>query len=192
MKNTWLQKTRLWHYLFCLMRQRLCYFAFKLNTIAGSGHRTSTICKETRVSSLQFTQGRQEATKSMPPLKLYMWKLANGLSCCRCHNHQLDRLCISNLSCDYFNQLCLAKEKIAPAVFLPLLSKTSIAYVFFYNQMNLGNFQNRWRCKVLCWKNEPWQKARKKMKQQLVLNLKLCTCKSTSTWKQNSEDNKKD
>ena len=161
MKNTWLQKTRLWHYLFCLMRQRLCYFAFKLNTIAGSGHRTSTICKETRVSSLQFTQGRQEATKSMPPLKLYMWKLANGLSCCRCHNHQLDRLCISNLSCDYFNQLCLAKEKIAPAVFLPLLSKTSIAYFFsttrwtwvisrigedaksYAERMNLGKKQER-------------------------------------------------
>ena len=41
-----------------------------------------------------------------------------GLSFCRCHG-QLSKACVLNLSCDYFNQSCLAKGKIAPAVILP-------------------------------------------------------------------------
>jgi len=52
--------------------------------------------------SLQLTQGRQEATNSMPPLKLCQ-NLLIRLSCYRCHKPQLGRSCIPNLPCDYFN-----------------------------------------------------------------------------------------
>jgi len=37
---------------------------------------------------------------------------------CYRHHNQLDKRYISNLSCDQFNQSCLAEDKIASGVFI--------------------------------------------------------------------------
>jgi len=64
--------------------------------------------------SLQFTQRKQEAAKSLPAVKPWQY-LSIRLSCYR-HHSQLSKSSVLNLSCDQFNQSCLAECKITPGV----------------------------------------------------------------------------
>jgi len=82
-------------------------------------------------------QRRQEATKSMPPLKLFQ-NLFIGLCCYRCRKPHISRSRIPNLSSDYFNQLFSAKGKIAPTVPLPLLRENAHCLCFFLQSDDLG------------------------------------------------------
>ena len=88
-------------------------FCLQLNTISGRDQRTSMICKETRGQGLQF-KGKPPAYKRQTRSHLQhattdMTLCQNfliGQSCCRHHKPQLGSVCIPNLACDYFNQLC--------------------------------------------------------------------------------------
>jgi len=59
--------------------------------------------------SLQFTQRKQEATNSLPALKLWQY-LSIRLNCYR-HYSQLSNWYVPTLSCDQFNQSRLAEGK---------------------------------------------------------------------------------
>ena len=79
-------------------------------------------CLELRFS-LQFTYCKQGAANCMSALKpLQHLSMHAGLSCNRCQS-QLSRTCVSNLSCDYFSELCSAKGKITSGVILPREAK---------------------------------------------------------------------
>ena len=67
--------------------------------------------------SLQFTYCKQEAVNCVAALNQDNHHPCMGLSFYRCHG-QLIRTCAPNLSCDYFNQSCLAEGEVAPAVIL--------------------------------------------------------------------------
>jgi len=49
--------------------------------------------------------------------KIFLGGITKNNTCCGHHN-QLRKSCVLNLSCDQFNQLCLAEGKIAPGVFI--------------------------------------------------------------------------
>jgi len=48
---------------------------------------------------------------------IYLGCVTKNNTCYRHHN-QLDKSCVPNLSCDQFNQSCLAESKLALGVFI--------------------------------------------------------------------------